>query len=334
MKKYDGLLMKASRKYSIAQGKREDDLSYKARIIYTIVGRMALASVCDSPETESVSIIHVKKRICELLTCYLDMYPELKSLFSDDYDSFSGEICNTYMNAGCFYHEPYRIVLSKEAEGGINGVVFTRGFSFDYPQCISGLGTYYEGESESNDIKSMFLPEREPLVMFWGNCVKSINWSTMQLGDRVEYLKMGLPFKGSYWTNKEDKSGRVSILRQGGDSESLIYYFYRYENGSCKVSQIPTWMVSNGYRGLSNACLKINNALPKTEFFINGEVVNIHFNYLPPTEELNMWKLYSWPASMSNISGNFKRQCSIKAFEAIKNTLIPLGYEFEEVDNE
>ena len=62
MKKYNNLLAKVADEYSINKGFLEDEKQWKVRLIYTIIGRMALASTWDISE-ENVSIVHMKKRI-------------------------------------------------------------------------------------------------------------------------------------------------------------------------------------------------------------------------------------------------------------------------------
>ena len=73
MKKYNNLLINASNEYSISKGKHEGEVNYKTRLIYSIIGRMAIASLWDMPESGDVSIVHVKNRIKELLKCYRHM---------------------------------------------------------------------------------------------------------------------------------------------------------------------------------------------------------------------------------------------------------------------
>ncbi|SDY46980.1 hypothetical protein SAMN02910264_02313 [Ruminococcaceae bacterium YAD3003] len=330
MDKYNGLLRNASLEYSIDRGTHESITDFKSRIIYSIIGRMAMASLWDMPETGYVSINHLKNRIKELLFCYRQMYPEINDGITADDSLFADEIYNILMYSGCIYHEPNRIVISAKNDGCKGNALFTRGYPLSIKQCISGLGTYKTNIITAKSIKDLFLFDRQPLETYWESCTSRLEWNQMELDVDTEFLNMS-PTYSSYWVTKGDNSGRVSILRIGPKGRQ-IYYFYKYENNNFYVSQIPYWRVENSYRALANACLKAYGALPKTEYVIDGDIVNIRFAYLPPVEEFYLWKLYSWPGSFLDLDNSFKRVCSLVPFEAIMSTMVELGYEFAEVN--
>lgn len=332
MNKYNNLLNNAADEYSISKGEHENLEEYKARIVYSIIGRMALASLWDMPESGDVSILHLKNRIKELLTSYRRIYPEIEDSIDADNDAFADEMYDILLHSGCVYHEPNRIVSSAKNEGSKGGITFTRGYPLSTNQCISGLGTYSKEIKTNKSIKSLFLFERQPLELYWKTCISDLSWNQMEPDVNTEYLNL-FPGYSSYWVTKGDTSGKISILRVGPRGRQ-IYYYYKYENDSFYVSQIPYWRIENGYRAISNACLNAYGLLPKTEYCIDGRLVRIRFAYLPPTEELYLWKLYSWPGSFQRLDNDFVRVCTIEPFEAITSTMIELGYEFVEVNNE
>lgn len=330
MKKYNNLLINASQEYSISKGKHENEINYKIRLVYSIVGRMAIASLWDMPESGDVSIIHVKNRIKELLKCYRHMYPEIENAITPDNDIIADEIYDVLLHSGCIYHEPNRIVLSAKTDGCKGSTMFTRGYPLCIKQCISGLGTYQNNIITSKSIKDLFLFDRQPLEQYWKNCTDNLEWNQMALDNDAEYLNMSTTYSG-YWVTKGDTEGKVSILRMGPNGRQ-VYYYYKYANNSFYVSQIPYWRVENGYRALANACLKAYQLLPKTEYVMDGALVRIRFGYLPPSEELYLWKLYSWPDTFLDVENSFARVCSKEPFKAIKMTMEELGYEFVEVN--
>ncbi len=68
MKQYTGLLRNIASELNISRGSTESEDSWKARVIYSVLGRMAYASLWDVTEDlQPVSIAHVKKRIHKLL---------------------------------------------------------------------------------------------------------------------------------------------------------------------------------------------------------------------------------------------------------------------------
>lgn len=89
MNKYHGLLEKIAGELHIECGEKESIENWKARIVYSLLGRMAYASLIDRLEedeiavesNEPVSITHFKRRICTILDSYLELYPEIGVLF-------------------------------------------------------------------------------------------------------------------------------------------------------------------------------------------------------------------------------------------------------------
>ena len=64
MKKYNHLLEKVAEKLNIYCGNTETESNYKTRLIYSMLGRMAYASLWDTEEEyDFISLIHFTKRI-------------------------------------------------------------------------------------------------------------------------------------------------------------------------------------------------------------------------------------------------------------------------------
>ena len=80
------------------------------RIIYSIAGQMALASLWDSDEGyRSVSVIHFKERISQIIDAYKSICPEVKELLPDANDYLASDIYNLYLRNGFFYLLPKRL---------------------------------------------------------------------------------------------------------------------------------------------------------------------------------------------------------------------------------
>lgn len=335
MHKYNNLLTRISDEYSIKKGSTEKESSWKARLIYSVIGKMALASLFDTMDTEEedvTSIIHMKNRIKSVLVCYKDMYPELDLLLPSDSDSLSDEIYNIYIKAGAIYHKPNRIVMAAKSEVQAGDLVFTRGYELESVQMMSGLGTYILREQTlpEESLNKMFQLESNSLNEVWENVVGSAKWSEFQSEHNTEYLRNREPFSRGYWIDKPDKSGAVSLLRTGFTGTQL-YYLYKVESGSLLASQLPQWQVEDyNYRLLANAHLRKEGVLPPSTFRYDGEIVCLKFGYLPAPPELNLWKLYSWPISMYSLPRDFNRVCTRKVFDVIMNLMKTKGYQFKE----
>lgn len=331
MDKYNGLLSKVSRQYHILRGNQETADEWKTRLVYSICGMMAYASLWDDAE-ESISIVHLKGRIRSILGSYKSLYPELSGNLPYTSEELEEEITNQFLSAGVVYHRPNRIVASKKHEEHFGGVLFQRGIALDNISCVSGIGFYskQDGGTNLDNIKTMFGLEQENLQTLWQTTLSAASWeSKLSFEFGTEYLRLKPPFSRGYWVNEPDKTNTISILRTGMKG-SQLYYLYRYVDAVLEVSPLPQWQVENyNYRTLACACLSNDGTLPPIEYFEDGSLVHIRMNYLLPPRELEFLKYYSWPEICTSLPSNFRRKLSLEVFTAIKNILSDEGYEFK-----
>ena len=331
MDKYNGLFSKVSRQYHILKGNKETANEWKTRLVYSICGMMAYASLWDDTE-ESISIVHLKKRIRSILDSYKSLYPELSGTLPYNFEELEDEITDQFLSAGVVYHRPNRIVASKKHEEHFGGILFQRGIALDNISCVSGIGFYskQDGETNFNNIKTMFGLEQDNLQTLWQTTLSTASWeskSSFEFG--VEYLRLKPPFSRGYWVNEPDKTDTISILRTGMKG-SQLYYLYRYVDAALEVSPLSQWQVENyNYRTLACACLSECGTLPPIEYFVDGALVHIRMNYLLPPRELEFLKYYSWPEICTSLPCDFRRKLSVEVFAAIKNILSDEGYKFK-----
>lgn len=331
MDKYNGLLSKVSRQYHILRGNKETVNKWKARIIYSICGMMAYASLWDDTE-KYISIVHLKRRIRNIFGSYKSLYPELSGILPHNSEELEREITDQFLHSGIIYHRPNRIVPSKKHEEHFGGVLFQRGIALDNISCVSGIGFYSKQDGGTNltNIKTMFGLEQENLQTLWQTTFSTASWESkpsFEFGK--EYLRLKPPFSYGYWVNEPEKTDTISILRTDMEG-SQLYYLYRYANTVLEVSPLPQWQVENyNYRTLACACLSNYGTLPPIEYFEDGPLVHIHMNYLLPPRELEFLKCYSWPDTCTTLPCNFKRKLSVEVFSAIKSILSDEGYKFK-----
>lgn len=332
MNKYNGLLQKISQQYNIKKGKHERNERWKTRIVYSICGLMAYASLWDRDEEgEGVSIIHVKKRIHETFCNYKLLYPEIITCLPVVFENLDDEIVDLFCRAGIVYHSPNRIYPSMKRSETFCGIKFQRGISVGNIKNVSGLGLYSNTPDKKSlddlsKIRRMFRLEENTLQDIWKYTISTNTWhcnQTLTSQKNVEYIRLHPPFYSGYWTRELDTSGAVSILRVGpkGNQE---YYLYRYAETGLETSPLQYWKVNGKkYRELSNACLAYHEELPPIEYCEDGEVVYVDIGYLPPLPEHSFLKLYSWPIS------DFRRVFSLQVFAIIKSILSDEGYTFK-----
>lgn len=332
MNKYNGLLKNIAAEHGIAKGQSETETDWKVRIIYSICGMMAYASLWDRSE-ETVSIVHMKNRIGGILEGYEELYPETKTELSYISTELEDEIFKIFLNTGMVYHCPDRIAPSMYRESVSAGVRLIRGIPIDSIQYISGTGFYATNHAAEcvDDAREMFGLETQNLKSLWKSTVSAAGWISKEDTDLpMEYLRTKPPFTKGYWVNQPDTNSRISILRIGM-CDSQIYYLYRYQGKELEVSPLPSWRADNyNYRVLSCACLDSICVLPPIEYRLDGDLVHLHLNYLLPPRELAFLKLYSWPERCTTFPCDFKRTCSMAIFQALQDALAKEGYTFKE----
>lgn len=332
MDKYNGFLYDAAKELNIKIGYREDAVTWKARIIYSILGRMALASLWDR-EDELISITHFEGRIKELRKAYLKLYPEVGVIFTADSDKLAKEIYNIYLSTGFIYHSPYRIAPVPERVSSGSSIKFIKGANLKRDIFMSGLGTYINSYIEdirkTYDIEDIFGLQKENIADYSQRIINGADWSKMNNTDNVEYLREEAPFTGGYWKNEPEKDGRVSLLKVNYLGSYSCYLYY-YDKGLF-VSSLSGWMTNEGeYRRIAVGMIKSRGRLPETLYKRDGDIVKIEINYLFPPSELNFIKLYSWPGNSRVIESKFKRVMQKDVFETIKAYLESIGYIFRE----
>ncbi len=350
MYKYNGLLSEVARNYSIKKGIQETEIEWKTRLVYSICGMMAYASLWDESEDELISKLHLKNKVRRMLASYKSMYPELSNCFpsvsqkledemtdSDELEEKSqkleDEITEQFRRTGVVYYCPHRLVPSMKHEEPFGGVLFQRGIALDRISCVSGIGFYSKHEKVTNSakIRAMFGLAHESLQSLWFSTLSAASWkSDLLFEQNIEYLRLKPPFLKGYWVNKPDTKDTVSILRTGMKG-SRLYYLYRYSGTTIEVSSLPQWQVdAHNYRSITCACLSSYGTFPPIEYLVDGALVHVYLNYLLPPRELEFLKLYSWPETCSSLPCDFRRKLSIEVFTAIKDILSEEGFKFKE----
>lgn len=332
MNKYNGLLSEIANKYCIYKGAHETDNDWKVRLVYSICGMMAYASLWDEDEEEPISIVRLKRRARSMLASYKLMYPEISGSLPCVSEDLEVEIAEQFLHAGVVYHRPNRIAPAIKREELSDNILFQRGIALDDISCVSGIGFYSKqnGIARFDEVKTMFGLEHGTLQMLWETTLSAASWAAdLSFDSDTEYLRLQPPFSQGYWVNKPDTNGTISILRTGMKGLQL-YYLYRYSGSTIEVSPLPQWQVeSYNYRTLACACLLSHGTLPSIEYFEDGAIIHIHINYLLPPHELGFLKLYSWPEKCISLPSDFRRKLSTDVFIAIKNVLSAEGYIFK-----
>lgn len=280
--KYESLLGDISKELNIEIGDSEDPEMWASRVIYSAVGRMALASLWDKYDDEqkalrpekievdknseeikdiiiksshdrSISITHFKRRVKELLSAYTSLYPEIKSLISVDLERLCEEIYEIYLMTGYFYHRNNNITSAIECESKEGNIYLIRGAKLSRKVKMSGLGIYSkESDGQVVDVQSvadMFQLQNKRLDEYWNNIIDKVKdekgWDSFNIKNRsdLKFLRIQQPFQYGYWQENDPiEAGSFSLLKLG-DGGSEVYYFYCRDDIDYKVYRVPEWII-------------------------------------------------------------------------------------------
>lgn len=330
MNEYSGLIEKISSELNIYRELNEDENLWKARVVYSVMGRMALASLYDVLEDgETISVIHFKRRIIKIFEAYTDMFPELSSVMMAEGDEFAEEIYSIYLNCGFMYHTTNRLLPAIEKRTSTSNVEFIRGASSGAKVHMSGLGTYVISRKSPRDgnMMEMFNINKDSLKARGMDLIKNAIWKSFNSDLHTEFLRIVPPFSRGYWKDMPDKDGKISLMRLG-ERGNYIYYLYKYENENIYASVLPNWQVEGiEYRSVSNALLSVNGTLPSMIVEKRKHTVLIKQQYLLPPDLFYFLKLYSWPAKLYSVPSDFERVMNNEVFSIFEKILNIVGIE-------
>lgn len=322
---------------------KSDDNEWLCRVVYSVAGQMALASLWDhSEDGSSVSIQHFKGRIAQIFDAYEDIYPEIGLKLPPNKTDLIENIYSIYLRSGSFYHSTYQISPAAHVEAGYGEIVLHRGNLSDEKVYMSGLGFYSMREPTSDGtVLAMFDMQEQPPEDYLAELLGHCEWEPVDWPDSAEFLRLAPSFKRGYWQQMPDKDGRISLARYGEPNK--IFAFYRFANGMYQQKAIPEWRIrdcsSNDmgnygeYRRIAIALLRQYGTLPKIKAKENGDLIEIKLGYrLPPSEE-NFFMLYSWPIRYDFTEKEpsvFTRVMAKQVYPVFKHGLESLGYCFVE----
>ena len=81
MNKYNGLLSAVAQKYNIRRALQEAENDWKTRLIYSVCGMMAYASLWDETEDEPVSIVQKSVACCQVINRCIQSSPTAYRIF-------------------------------------------------------------------------------------------------------------------------------------------------------------------------------------------------------------------------------------------------------------
>lgn len=320
-----------------------DDRERIGQIIYSVAGKMALASLWDHGEGEDdVSIQHFKRRAKKVLDAYSAVYPSVKALLPEDKTGLIGDIYEIYLRTGHFYHSAFRISPAAHAWASYSNCVLHRGVSPDDKLFMSGLGFYSVQNIQTVALlSSMFDLQTQSFDEYLAELLSGNDWERVDWPENTEFLRLDPPFGRGYWQQSPIGDQRITLARYGEPNK--IYVFCRFRDDHYEQQVIPNWRVRNDhapepdnyeeYRRIATALLMRYGTLPPIRATKYKGMVEISVGYrLPPTEE-DFFRLYSWPNGYDITPYSqkvFTRRMSKAVYPLFRDHLESLGYQFVE----
>lgn len=265
MNRENDLISIMAGRYQIERGTTEPVEQWQMRVIYSVLGQMAYASLWDKTEDDQpISVVHFKSRMKDLLESYCGIFNGLRKLFGYNYENLLEEIYNVQLEGGKIYHSAYRLAPASYSASAVDDVLFARGMAPDEQQFVSGQGTYLLSSDfqESIPLLEMFQLPDQTLTETWRYLVKTAKWNQFCPNDTTEFLRTDPPFKYGYWQREKPVAQEVTLIRMGMNG-NRFYYLYQEKGGQAFVSQLPVWMTEDHFYLQSIKC----TAFRKTIFY-------------------------------------------------------------------
>lgn len=249
MNRENDLISIMAGRYQIERGTTEPVEQWQMRVIYSVLGQMAYASLWDKTEDDQpISVVHFKSRMKDLLESYCGIFNGLRKLFGYNYENLLEEIYNVQLEGGKIYHSAYRLAPASYSASAVDDVLFARGMAPDEQQFVSGQGTYLLSSDfqESIPLLEMFQLPDQTLTETWRYLVKTAKWNQFRPNDTTEFLRTDPPFKYGYCQREKPVAQEVTLIRMGMNG-NRFYYLYQEKGGQAFVSQLPVWMTEDHF---------------------------------------------------------------------------------------
>lgn len=323
-----------AKELNIEKDKSEKDVEWYRRVVYSAVGRMALATLWNENDKGEISVRSLKRTTYELLKAYESIVPEINS--TSNYGECTVMLCasilSTMESAGFFYHRAdyYRIAKTKNIKMG--EVNFCRGIYATESCYMSGLGAYTKvANAEENE--GTFLSLEKPQFVLQ-KLIESASWRECDFEKgKVEYLKMEEPFKKGYWMDQPNFKFQYSLARIKKEREAFLqtYYLIRNTSDGMKAAELPAWVSEDrNYTLLSTALLQYYQQMPPVIIKHGDKIAKMEIGYIlyPDVEKLIL--AYSWPKRYDGEDRPFSRIIPKSLSGTLKKILVDTGYNVRE----
>ena len=341
----DEVLKKIINDLNISKHSEEDDITYKARVIYSALALWMKISIFDGDilEDDKKGIGQSRKHISIVGEVFLEniieLYPELKSWFysqeinKNPQDIIierlikSGELIKSGFNTN--------LAIPLYEECLVNrGVKSTRGINSRSIKIHLGL-TQIELINEEQKISNEDILQFYGLDNFTANEILKQYIVNSQWKNRKnitcdifnKYSKVS--FYNSWENDCKLKEGEISVYRENFND----YGFIKKVNGEIYTSQLNTYLVENNEVRRFMYGLKSevnNNVIAYYKFIDKSDYVELNLKCALPSQEENILLSLGWPKT--SITDSMNLIFSTNIWDLIKFILEKLNIVVREID--
>ncbi|CCV65552.1 hypothetical protein BN85305310 [Paracholeplasma brassicae] len=317
----------------ISKYEKEDDLSYKNRLVYSAIGRWVMSLFSDrdfeEDDTSKVSKSHVTITAMDVLLSYKKVDAGLEQYFTDD-RALINMIEETYQRVGYVNSGAYSFKKqSKTARVAIsNKCLF---IDIDSNVRIRGLGLWGKC-SESDTSLSDYLLVNEEAHIYTERLITLLQYNAFE--DNVGKIEIYNTNKNKweYYSSRIAYKAMYSIVRV---DDGLDYKIIKHSNDIIYAASLPTLYTKQSteftfkhevWRIILGIC-SINSRKARCNIrIVNNEAVIIKFNgFILPALEESILKCMAWP--LNNCLNIFEYITDISMLKSIIVLLSRLSIE-------
>lgn len=326
------VLKQIAREINVTKDMSESETAWQRRVIYSICGRMMLASLWDYSDADTVSVRHMKQRGLEMLESYQLLYPSIvsESNYGIHNQDLVERMYDRFLQIGQMYHKRNYVRAASARSRYISGVSLLSGMYATDSYYLSGVGPYRMG---CDDNAMQGFPFTHPLIEdLLEGYIKNAMWVALNGAiEDYEFLRTVPPFTRGYWRADPDVEAAITLLRYKNNDGPKQYYLCKRQADVLMVSALPRWINQDrNHVLLSIALLKEYEALPPVIITKRDTIAVVELPYRLPPEEEAVLNTYSWPYAYDGEDRAFKRFIAMPLYGAIKEMMQTVGFNVEE----
>lgn len=330
MKKYrHELLQEIQHSLNLKQGQGESEESYNFRSIYSALGKLTLSSLYDhqsNEEQKAVSDVRLQTKMNQILEGYQRLFPEYHELLVPE---LWKEIKDRYLKMGFIIKTKYYSQPTFKQVENFKKVIFVRGAASGEKMEMSGLGTFLSGgkEGELADFRTMFrLQEVNFSNLYHHYSKQNFTEKRTEILKDASFLQVPYRLNKAWWTDEFNQQIPLNLVRT--NNFGVKNYFLDNQE---RMLSLPTEvMADRGYNGLRLAILQHHGQRLIFKYHEAGTIIALGGDFTGvPKNEADFIKIYSWPMLKNRKYLKNWVLMDKKIFQALKEHLVGLGYEFE-----